>query len=173
MADRRPVRPQQPVRERVERVVVEDAGGADTGDELGRAPPPPPFGAQQHGGVDGADRIVAVVEHEQLDRLLVAGAASAHPACHQQPVQIGDRRGGPELGEVVVGDVIVDHGQRSWRASRRLMLSRSNGTESGPPVQSSTGASPRPVTQTGTVASVGGSRTFSHRTVWSQQSPKS
>lgn len=102
--------PRQPVCERVERVVVEDVGGVDAGDEFGRAPVPPRFGAQQYGGLDATGRIGAVVVHEQVDRLVVAGAASAHPVCHQQAVQIRDGCGGPEFGEAVGGNVIVHHG---------------------------------------------------------------
>jgi hypothetical protein len=42
-----------------------------------------------------------------------------------------------------------DHGELSVPASRRLIVSWSKEVDSGPPVQSSTGASPLPATQTG------------------------
>jgi hypothetical protein len=151
MADRWWVRPKQPVRQLVELLVVEEARGAEIGDELRRAPVPPRFGAQQHGAVDGACGILPVVAHEQLDRLPVPGTPAAHLAPHQQSVQIRHGRGGPQLVEAIGGNV-VHHDASPYRASCRLMSAWSKGRTGGSPVsasQSSTGASPRPASQDG------------------------
>jgi hypothetical protein len=63
------------------------------------------IGAQQHRRVDGTARVVAVVVAEQLDRFLVLAAPAANLPRHQQPVQLLDGGGGPQLRQSV-----LDHG---------------------------------------------------------------
>lgn len=107
MANRGPVRPEQTPGELVERAVIEDAGGADSVDQLRGAAVPAPLGAQQQCRIDHLVGVAAVVMHEQLDRLPMASAPTGYLSRDQQPVQFFHRLGSPQLGQPVLEIMFV------------------------------------------------------------------